>query len=74
MPESFSNIERTLYKIFLHCETKYFQRKLVISSSYSKDVSIPEFIWNTEGVPYEVFRRCETKIFQLDLVICPSYA
>ena len=45
---------------FRHCETKDFQRKLVLSPSYAKDVSIPEFIWNAEGVPNEFFRRCET--------------
>ena len=74
MPELFWNIERTMYKVSRHCETKDFQRNLVISPFFTKDVSIPEFIWNTEGVPYDVFRRCETKIFQLELVICRSYA
>ena len=62
MPELFWNIERTMYKVSRHCETKDFQRKLVISPSYAKDISILEFIWNTEGVPYEIFRYCETKI------------
>ena len=55
MAEFFRNIERTMYKFFRHCQTKGFQRKLVISPSFAKDVSIPEFIWNTEGFPYENF-------------------
>ena len=55
MPEIFWNIERSMYKVFQHCETKDFQRKVEISPSYAKDVSILEFIWNTEGVPYEIF-------------------
>ena len=64
MPENFWNIERTIYKVFQHCEKKDFQRIVVISPSYAKDVSILEFIWNTEGVPYEIFRYCETKILK----------
>ena len=45
MPEIFWNIERTIYKVFHYCEKKDFQRKVVISPSYAKDVSILEFIW-----------------------------
>ena len=74
MAEFFRNIERTMYKVSRHCETKDFEQKLMISPSYAKDVSLPEFFWNTEGVPYGVFRRCETKIFQMNLVMCRSYA
>ena len=50
---------------FRHCETKDFQRKLVVFPSYAKDFSIPEFNWNTEGVPDEIFRRCETIFFEI---------
>ena len=74
MQENSWNIERTKYKVFRHCETKDFQRKLMKSRSYAKDVSIPEFVWNTEGVLYEYFQRCETKSFQLKSLICRCYA
>ena len=69
MQENSWNIERTKYKVFQHCETKVFQRKVVISPSYAKDVSIVETIWNTERVPFKNFQRCETKFFQLNLVL-----
>ena len=63
--------ERTMYKVFRHSETKDFQRKLLISRSYAKNVLIPEFIWNTEGVPYEFFQRCETNIFWIEIIDMP---
>ena len=55
MQENSWNIERTKYQVIRHCETKDFQRKLVISPSYRKDVSMLEFIWNTEGSPTKFF-------------------
>ena len=57
----FRNIEGTIYKVFQHCEKKDFQRSLVISPSYAKNVSIPEIFWNKGGFPYEIFQYCETK-------------
>ena len=64
MPENFWNIERTIYKVFQHCLKKDFQRKVVISPSYAKDVSILEIMWNTKGVPYEIFRYQEKKFLK----------
>ena len=57
----FRNIEGTIYNVFQHCEKEDFQRSLVISPSYAKNVSIPEIFWNKGGFPYEIFQLCETK-------------
>ena len=72
IPEFFRNTEVFSYEFYRHCETKIFQRSLVISPSYAENFAIHEIFWNTELLPNEIFRYCVTKVFDGETWYPPS--
>ena len=63
IPELFWNTKGFPYEFFRHCETKNFQRKVMISLSYAKNFSIPEIFWNTEVFSNEFFWYWDKKFW-----------
>ena len=63
------------YKIFRHCETKNFRRKILILPPPLLSINFfatGNFLKHTaECFNYEIFRQCETKIFRRKILIVP---
>ena len=64
------------YKIFRHCETKNFRRKILILPPPLLSINFfatGKFLkHSTEGFLYEMFRYCKTKNFRRKFVTYPS--
>ena len=72
LPEFFWSKKGFPCKNVRHCETKVFQRRIVISPLYAKRFSITEVFWNIEWFSHENFRYCETKKFDRKTAHPPS--
>ena len=62
---------RDAHKIFRHCETKIFRRKIVIPPIVHKNFSIPQFFKKIQGMLKKFFGRKRQKNFRQKTVIPP---
>ena len=67
---------RDAHKIFRHCETKTFRRKIVIPSIMHKIFPIPQTFWNIEGMPTKIFSTVRQNFFDGNLwypLLCTKF-
>ena len=61
---NFLNTEKFPQEIFRYCETKIFQRKIVLHPIMHKIFRYPKFYETQKGYRTKFFRSCETKNFR----------
>ena len=71
VPEINETLKDPPTKIFRHCETKKFRRKIVIPLLCIKFFDTPNFLKHWKDA-HEIFLHCETKNFRRKIVIPPN--